>query len=264
MANYATHLGVGTVVSGALATLTVAADILSPDSLMAVTLAGVVGSVLPDIDLKDSRASRVFFSTLAFFLAFCVLVVGALKLSVAELWIATSVVFVVIRYGGEALFSRFSYHRGIWHSLLASFFFASLTALIFHHLLGKHPGVAWLAGGFMFVGCITHLILDEMYSVDLMDRRLKLSFGSALKFIDAKRMGETAVVAVLAGVAFLVAPPTKDFVSGVGSQEIWSSINNKLLPQDAWFGVVPRRTETVSTGPVSDISTGSIPKPPHD
>ncbi|MEL6225614.1 MAG: hypothetical protein AAFR01_01170, partial [Pseudomonadota bacterium] len=55
MANYATHIGVGTVVSGAMATLTLAADILSPDSLMAVTLAGVVGSFLPDIDLKDSR-----------------------------------------------------------------------------------------------------------------------------------------------------------------------------------------------------------------
>jgi len=172
MANYATHLGVGTVVSGALATLTVAADVLSPDSLMAVTLAGVVGSVLPDIDLKDSRASRVFFSTFAFFLAFCVMVMGAATLSVAELWIATATVFVLVRYGAEAVFNRFSYHRGIWHSLLAAFFFASLTALIFHYLLGKHAGIAWLAGGFMFIGCITHLLLDELYSVDLMGRRL--------------------------------------------------------------------------------------------
>ncbi|MEL6873662.1 MAG: metal-dependent hydrolase, partial [Pseudomonadota bacterium] len=77
MANFATHIGVGTVVSGVMATMTLAADILSPDSLMAVTLAGVLGSVIPDIDLKDSRASRAIFSGLAFFFAFCVMFMNA-------------------------------------------------------------------------------------------------------------------------------------------------------------------------------------------
>ena len=55
MANFPTHIAVGTVVSGALATVTVAADIVAPENIVAVTLAGVLGSVLPDIDLKDSR-----------------------------------------------------------------------------------------------------------------------------------------------------------------------------------------------------------------
>ena len=57
MANFPTHIAVGTVVSGALATVTVAADMVAPENIVAVTLAGVLGSVLPDIDLKDSRPS---------------------------------------------------------------------------------------------------------------------------------------------------------------------------------------------------------------
>ena len=61
MANFTTHIGVGTVVSGALATLTLAADVVAPENLVAVTMAGVLGSVLPDIDLKDSRPSRAMF-----------------------------------------------------------------------------------------------------------------------------------------------------------------------------------------------------------
>ena len=65
MANYATHIAVGTVVSGALATLTVGADVIGPEDIMAVTLAGVAGSVLPDIDLRDSRASTILFSGIA-------------------------------------------------------------------------------------------------------------------------------------------------------------------------------------------------------
>ena len=45
-----------------------------------------------------------------------------------------------------------------------------LTAAVFHHLMGQHEGVAWLAGGFVFVGYLTHLVLDELYSVDLMGK----------------------------------------------------------------------------------------------
>src|SRR5262245_35353975 len=44
MANFTTHIAVGTVVSGALATVTVAADVVAPENIVAVTLAGVLGS----------------------------------------------------------------------------------------------------------------------------------------------------------------------------------------------------------------------------
>lgn len=266
MANYATHIGVGTAVSGVLATLTLAADVLSPDSLMAVTLAGVVGSFLPDIDLKDSRASRVLFSGFAFFFAFCAMIMNAGAYSILELWLLVGFIFLFVRYGLEALFHRFSYHRGIWHSLLAAVFFACLTAIVFHWMLGRHPGVAWLGGGFMFAGYITHLALDEMYSVDLMDRRLKLSFGSALKFVDMKRTGDTSVVAILTVIVFLLSPPSQDFVSGVTSPETWRGITAKFLPDEKWFGVIDTNrvagaaeaTPRFENG-TSGISTGSLP-----
>ena len=73
MANFPTHIAVGTVVSGALATVTVAADMVAPENIVAVTLAGVLGSVLPDIDLEDSRPARAMFSGLAIFFSFAVL-----------------------------------------------------------------------------------------------------------------------------------------------------------------------------------------------
>ena len=62
MANFPTHIAIGTVVSGALATVTVAADLVAPENIVAVTLAGVLGSVLPDIDLKESRPARAMFA----------------------------------------------------------------------------------------------------------------------------------------------------------------------------------------------------------
>jgi membrane-bound metal-dependent hydrolase YbcI (DUF457 family) len=266
LANFATHIGVGTVVSGALATITLAADVISEESLVAVTLAGVLGSVLPDIDLKDSRASRAMFSGLAVFLSFCVLFINADKYSIAELWLIWLGSFVIVRYGAEAAFHRFSYHRGIWHSLLAALFFWFVTAIVFKYVLGRHEGVAWLAGSFVFIGYLTHLVLDEMFSVDLMGRRLKASFGSALKIYDEKHIGESVSVAVLTVIVFLLAPPSGTFVRGITSPKLWTGLHEKLLPHDRWFGLIRAQASAAGTptgsAPASTITTGSIPKSP--
>lgn len=268
MANFATHIGVGTIVSGALATITLAADVIAPDSLVAVTLAGVLGSVLPDIDLKDSRASRAMFSGLAVFFSFCVLFMNAGQYSIAELWLLWLGSFLLVRYAAEALFHRFSYHRGIWHSIVAGLFWWFLTAIVFYYVLGRHEGVAWLAGGFMFIGYLTHLLLDEIYSVNLLGQRLKRSFGSAMKLFDDRKPGESATIATLAVILFLLAPPSKPFVEGISSKQLWSGLHDRLLPRDEWFGVLGK--DGIRIGRRNDeaggasISTGSIKPAPVD
>lgn len=241
MANFTTHIAVGTIVSGALATLTLAADVVAPENLVAVTMAGVLGSVMPDIDLKDSRPSRALFSGLAVFFSFVVLLTFADRFSVAELWILWLGTLLFVRYIVFFIFHRMSYHRGIYHSILAGLFFAFFTAVIYKHLLGRHEGVAWLAGGFMFIGYMVHLTLDEIYSVDVMDTRVKSSFGTALKLIDKKHPGHTAAMALAAVAAFVFTPPTKTFVDGVRSRQIWVGLHERLLPKDRWFGVVSLR-----------------------
>jgi len=241
MANFPTHIAVGTIVSGALATVTVAADMIAPENVVAVTLAGVLGSVLPDIDLKDSRPSRAMFA-------------------------------------GLAVFFHFSYHRGIWHSLLATVFCAFLTAWIYSTLLGRNAGVAWLAAGFMAIGYLTHLTLDEIYSVDVMDTRIKASFGTALKPVDFKHPGHSAAMGVATVLLFLLTPPTGMFLESITSRGLWTSLQQRLLPQDRWFGVdwrstawlpnMPYRakakTEAAPPAATSPISTGSIAPGPAE
>ncbi len=239
MANFTTHIAVGTLVSGAAATLTLAADVVAPENLIAVTMAGVLGSVLPDIDLKDSRPSKAMFSGLAVFFSFAVLFSAAEYFSVVELmalWLGT---LVFVRYGAKAVFHELSYHRGIWHSILAAVFCACATAVVYYYLLRRPDGVAWLAAGFMFIGYMTHLILDEMYSVDVMDVRIKSSFGTAVKLVDAKHWGHSLAMAVALGLVILVTPPLKTFTSVLSSQSMWSSLQKRLLPvdRDKWFGV---------------------------
>lgn len=272
MANFPTHIAIGTLASGALATLTLAANVVGPESLIAVTMAGVIGSILPDIDLKDSRPGRAMFFGLAAFFAFVALFQGAGRYSVVELWMLAAMTFIFVQYVVHAIFHRMSYHRGIFHSLLAAAFFSFLTAIAYKHLLGRHEGVAWLAAGFMFIGYIVHLVLDEIYSVDVMDTRIKQSFGTALKFIDGKHLGHSAIMAAATVALFLVTPPTRTFVDGISAPTLWSGLQQQLLPKDKWFGIdvkalaqrLPRSAEApvVVTAPASQasssVTTGSI------
>jgi hypothetical protein len=279
MANFTTHIAVGTLVSGALATLTLAADVIAPENLVAVTMAGVLGSVLPDIDLKDSRPAQAMFGGLAVFFSFVVLFTIAYKFSIAEMWLIWLGTLIGVRYGGQALFHMFSYHRGIWHSILAGVFFWFLTASAFKYVLNRHEGVAWLAGGFLFLGYMTHLALDEIYSVDVLGTRIKASFGSAVKLFDRKKLGDTAIVAVATVGAFMITPPAATFVEGMTSRDMWTSLHSKLLPRDqTWFRVINLAEGANAIGRVgsrlradgsvlapaetSAITTGSIPQPP--
>jgi hypothetical protein len=263
MANFTTHIAVGTVVSGALATLTLAADVVAPENLIAVTMAGVLGSVLPDIDLKDSRPSKAMFAGLGIFFSFAVLFSFATKFSVAELWILWLGTLVVFRYGLHAAFHNLSIHRGIWHSILAALFSAGATSVVFYYVLGRHEGVSWLAGAFLFIGYLTHLILDEIYSVDVMDTRVKASFGTALKLFD--RRYPYASLGMLAATAAVLSltPPTKTFTDGMASRNLWTGLNQRLLPQDKWFGVFDRHNGLAKVGtsvPDTGVTTGSIPE----
>jgi LexA-binding, inner membrane-associated putative hydrolase len=245
MANFPTHIAVGTVVSGALAVVTLAADVVAPENIVAVTLAGVVGSVLPDIDLKESRPSRAMFAGLAVFFSFVVLFSLGNKYSIAEmlvLWLGT---LVLVGYVGRSLFFHFSYHRGIWHSLLAAVFCGCLTAVIYSKLLGRNEGVAWL---------------DEIYSVDIMDAHIKASFGTAIKLFDYRHLVDSSVMAVAAVLAFLAAPPTKVFFEGMSSHSLWTELRQRMLPHEGWFGVDWRHLAAMPRGTSGSTAetTGSI------
>jgi hypothetical protein len=271
VANFPTHIAVGTLVSGTLATITLAADVIAPENLVLVTMAGVLGSVMPDIDLKESRPSRAFFSGLAVFFSFAVLFAVGYRLSIVEMWLLLIGTFLAVRYGAHLIFHRMSYHRGIYHSILAGLFFAFATAAIVG-LMGRHQGVAWLAGGFMFAGYLTHLILDEIYSVDVMDTRIKSSFGTAMKLWDGKHPYHSIAMGAAAAIAFVLAPSPSTFVDGMASRPMWTALQHRLLPHDnVWFGFdvnayrfagTRREAETIGNVPApegtSPISTGAI------
>ena len=246
MANFATHLAVGIIGSGALATLTLASGMVPPADIVTLAIAGSVGAILPDIDLGNSRPSQLLFTGLGIVIAFAVLFNVGYKYSIAEMWLVWTATFLAIRFGGANIFHHLSHHRGIFHSLLAGLFFAALTSIFYARGLGHGPGLAWLAGAFVFVGFLSHLILDEIYSVDVMNNKIKKSFGTAIKIADFQHPGASVAMAAAVALAIWFAPPTNEFLSVVGTKPIWVAFQGKLLPHDLdWFGVTASLQEVV-------------------
>lgn len=265
MANFPTHIVVGTVVAGSLATLTLAADVIAPENLIAVTMAGSLGSVLPDIDLKDSHPSRALFAGLAVFFSFALLFHFAPHLSIVEMWTLWLGTLLFVRYGLHTMFHKLATHRGVWHSWIAGLACALATVLIFYYVFDRPDGVAWLAGGFLLIGFLTHLILDELYSVDVVGNHIKRSFGTAFKPIDMRNPAGSAAMAVAAVVLLLLTPSISVFYDGITSRQMWASLHQRLLPQDRWFGVVIDRqvaTMPAPTGAAMPQTTGSLPTAP--
>jgi hypothetical protein len=115
-------------------------------------------------------------------------------------------------------------------------------------------------------GYLTHLILDEIYSVDVMDTRVKASFGTALKLFDYRHLGHSAVMAAAVALVFMATPPARVFVDNIASRELWTGLNQRLLPPDnKWFkgmawllhGAPGSMTDVVPAG-AAPIATGSV------
>jgi len=203
------------------------------------------------------------FAGLAIFFSFAVLFSLATRLSIAELWILWLGTLVFVRYGLQTVFHKMAVHRGIWHSITAAISCSVLTAILFKHLLGRPDGVGWLAAGFMFVGYLTHLTLDEIYSVDVMDTRLKASFGTALKLLDRRHPRASAAMVAATALAIWASPSTGTFVEGISSRKMWASVQHRLLPEDRWFGAFRVRVADAGAAKPAAIpmTTGSLAEP---
>jgi hypothetical protein len=117
------------------------------------------------------------------------------------------------------------------------------------------------------VGFLTHLILDEVYAVDVMDIRIKASFGTALKLFDYRNLGHSAAMGVATVLVLLAAPPSRPFLETVASPALWVGLNERLLPRNKWFQgmawLIERPATKAGAGPqtADPIATGSVKLP---
>ncbi len=209
MASFKTHLYAGIFLSGGTVLALQGLGLAPPRQSLALFALGVAGSVLPDIDADLSAPGRAFFGVLGAALAFgwTLPLVGHFgSLELALIWIG---LFLAVRFLLFETFARFTVHRGIWHSWLAAAFVSLATATLAHRFLDQPPRTAWAAAGMVGIGYLGHLLLDELSSVDLYERRVRRSFGTAFKPFSLTDPLATLAMGAAVGVLCWLAPPTE-------------------------------------------------------
>jgi hypothetical protein len=89
---------------------------------------------------------------------------------------------------------------------------------------------------FVGVGYLVHLILDELYSVDLMGRRMKKSFGTALKPFSLKNFKESLLMLILICGLVYISPPFQNYWHFVNKTLERHNLKQKWLPtKREWF-----------------------------
>ncbi len=235
MANFETHLTFAAAGSGLVSIAFLGAGIATPAEAVGFWLAGTLGGVMPDIDADHSTAVKSIFTLLGLMMALLVMVVQADTYSILELWATGCIVFLLVRYPILKVFYEYTSHRGIFHSILTGIFFWFLAASVCSKIFELNSALSWTFGFFLFLGFVLHLVLDEAFSVDLSNAKVKQSFGTALELFDYSNIKTSGAMLVITVGLFFLTPDINSasdiFLNGHSFEEI----SNSFLPEDGWF-----------------------------
>jgi len=182
MAGFTTHITTSTILGvgyGAAAHLGLGVPL--DKCLLAAGLCSVAG-MLPDLDSDSGVPVRETFAFAAAIVP--MLMVDRFQhmgMSHESMVLAGGLIYIAIRFGIAEIFKRYTVHRGMWHSIPAA---ATVGLLAFLICSCENTHERMFKAGAVVLGFISHLVLDELYSITWTGWRFrfKKSFGTALKF----------------------------------------------------------------------------------
>jgi hypothetical protein len=162
-----------------------------------------LGGLLPDLDSDSGVPVRELFGIAAAVIPFLIYErLRNTQLTAEQVIVLLAVVYILIRYVLSAIFKRWTVHRGMFHSVPA-LLIAGLAFFLGYHGSTRFMRV-YLAGGVM-LGFLSHLLLDELYSVDFTGAHLKLNkyAGTAFKFYSRSWPATVTTYVLLAALGYL-------------------------------------------------------------
>ncbi len=181
MAGFQTHIATSSLLGVAYgATGHLAYGLPLPSCILAGGLCGIAG-MLPDLDSDAGVPLRESVNFTAAIVP--LLLLDRFKeLGLTNEWVVLLCAgcYLSIRFGLAAILNMATVHRGMFHSLPAAAIAGLVTFLLCRNL---HGHIALFKSGAVVVGFLSHLLLDEIYSLEprFGRVRVKKSFGSALK-----------------------------------------------------------------------------------
>jgi membrane-bound metal-dependent hydrolase YbcI (DUF457 family) len=182
MAAYREHITVSGTLGIAYASAAFFALQFSLAQVMIAAILTWIAGMLPDMDSQSGKPVRELFGVTAALTPLLLLQhANSLGISGDRAMLFSLLLYGGVRYGGAAVLGKLTVHRGMFHSIPALVIAAEATFLSYH---SPELRVRLLMAMGVALGFMSHLVLDEMYSVQWDGVRIKLSksAGSAVKF----------------------------------------------------------------------------------
>ena len=204
MADFRTHVTFSGCIGAGYAVAVAAGGLTGVQAVLAGCLTGCAG-MLPDLDADNGRPLREIFSLTAALVP--VLEMDRLRTYAVDsegTILLAILVYISIRYGASTLLAMLSVHRGMFHSIPAAVIAAELAYLAYPS--GSALVKLLMAGG-VAIGFLSHLVLDEIYSVQWNGAqvRLKASAGSALKVFGNSMIANATTWGILCSLSWGIA-----------------------------------------------------------
>lgn len=160
-----------------------------------------LGGLLPDLDSDSGVPVREMFGLGAFVVPFLLLHRLEKAFTVEQAIVILAGIYLLIRYGLSRVFKKITVHRGIYHSIPAMLIAGLVVFLVY-----ESPDLnlrLYLAGGTM-AGFLSHLVLDELCSVDFEGVTVSLNqfAGSAVKLFSQSLLVNLVTYGLLFGLGW--------------------------------------------------------------
>lgn len=230
MANFNTHLNGAFAVSGAMGLTVYKAGLLNDSGFLICVALGTIGGLLPDLDSDNSTPIKLGFNIASFIFAFGLVMHWRSELSLLALialWLAG---YGFMRYVVFQIFTSMTVHRGVIHSVPYMAILGLGLTYLSYYAVHNPLTASWFYGLFLFGGAMVHLLLDEMYSVNLSGMKMKRSSGTAMKFYQHKDRWWYLLLYVILALLIYFAPPFVPFWEQLRDPAPWAQLKVGMFP----------------------------------
>ncbi|HEX3658767.1 MAG TPA: metal-dependent hydrolase [Pirellulales bacterium] len=218
MPGFHIHISASTVLGIGYGGLGFVAYGVPPSTAALSTVLCSVSGMLPDL---DSGPGRPLHESVCFAAA-------AIPMMMADRFkhmgwdhesiiLAGAVLYLLIRFGLGHLLKKCTVHRGIFHSLPVALIFAEIGFLV---CTTGNLDMRYYKAGAIVLGFMSHLILDEIWSVDFKHAKLKSSFGTAIKLWAPCRWATAVAYTIMIITTLLTLNDPIWSTASVGEQEL--------------------------------------------
>lgn len=180
MPSFRTHITTSSCLGVVYGAVGIAMNVPITSAVIGGGLCSLAG-MLPDLDSDSGVPVREITNVAAAVTPILMLDrFAAMGLGHEQMIVAAGGVYLVMRFGVARVFKNYTVHRGMWHSVPA----ACIAAILGFMICSCHSlPLQWYKAGAVFLGFMSHLVLDELNSFETKNGRLRIkrSFGTALK-----------------------------------------------------------------------------------